>query len=80
MICAIVGSMAFIGVRRQKRNSASLFDQRKLGAEARRGLSQSSNFSMSAENEAIELKNMQQEEVTSLLVTYPVGDDSLEII
>ena len=35
MFCVLVGSMAFVSVRRQKRLSASLFDQRKQGTQTR---------------------------------------------
>eukprot|EP00934_Nitzschia_sp_Nitz4_P005635 Nitzschia sp. Nitz4//scaffold9_size221794//17256//17974//NITZ4_001315-RA/size221794-snap-gene-0.119-mRNA-1//-1//CDS//3329560908//5625//frame0 len=36
MLCLVFGSLACMAVRRQKRSSASLFDQRKMAANARK--------------------------------------------
>ena len=81
MICVVVGSMAFMSVRRQKRNTASLFDQRKLAAEAARQQAKKakrgSEYMENNQDEEIEFTRLDQEE------TVPLVDSSsnpLEII
>ena len=43
VICVLIGAIAFMSVRREKRVSASLFDQRKLAEQAKRNRRDSSN-------------------------------------
>lgn len=76
MMCAIIGSMAFMGVRRQKRSTASLFDQRKLGPDATAGTKRSSDAA--PQEGGIEFRNIRMEEEAAPLIQG--NSHSLEII
>ena len=81
MICVVVGSIAFMSVRRQQRATASLFDQRKLAAEAARlqvkRARRSGEYVEAHQEEEIEFANVCTEETDRLVNT---STDSLEII
>jgi hypothetical protein len=78
MICALLGCMALGSVRRQKRSSASLFEQRKRAAEeARRSAQEKHSNGSHAEDEQIEFTTIQQQEIFPL-VAFKSG--ALEII
>ena len=79
MICALVGLMAFLSVRRQKRASASLFDQRKLAAEAARAKAKAgrrSDYVESTQDEEIEFTSV-NDEIVPLMET---SSNPLEIV
>lgn len=73
--------MAFMSVRRQQRANASLFDQRKLAAEAARlkakRARRSSEYVESHQDEEIEFTNTHLEETVPLVDT---SSNPLEII
>ena len=72
MFCALIGLMAFLSVRRQKRATASLFDQRKLAAEAARAKAKAarrSDYVESAQDEEIEFTNVNDEIVPLVQTT-----------
>lgn len=60
MFCLLIGSMAFMSVRKQKRVSASLFDQRKQTLKQKKGRRGSDFFN---EEEEIEFTKIDQESV-----------------
>jgi hypothetical protein len=79
MICALVGLMAFLSVRRQKRATASLFDQRKIAAEAARAKAKAarrSDYVESTQDEEIEFTNV-NDEIVPLMETT---SNPLEIV
>ncbi len=62
IICSALGLMAFGSVRRQKRSTASLFEQRKAAAEEARMLARGRGNGNQAEEEQIEFATIQQQE------------------
>jgi hypothetical protein len=59
VFCFLIGAMALTSVRRQKRIGASLFDQRKIGAQQKPRERRSSD----AEEEMVEFIRVDQESV-----------------
>jgi len=67
MVCTLLGILAFSSVRRQKRSSASLFEQRKAAAEEARNLRETRSSSNHEDDQHIEFASIQQQEKVSLL-------------
>jgi hypothetical protein len=65
--CVLVGTAAFVSARKQKVLSASLFDQRKLGIDAKRRRRDSS-----APPEEIEMAKMEE--------TIPLTEDLVDVV
>lgn len=77
MFCLLIGSMAAMSVRRQKRFNTSLFDQRKRAANERnKGKRRGSDFHN--EEEEIEFTNMNNNSETVPLVEN--SSNPLEVI
>ena len=78
MICAILGLMTFGSVRRQKRSTASLFEQRKAAAdEVRMHLKDKRSYSDGMDEEQVEFITLPQREKTPLIAC---NSNVLEII
>jgi hypothetical protein len=77
MICLVIGSLAFASVRRQKRLSASLFDQRKQGLAQQAKPPRGRRNSDVEEEEVIEFSSMTNQEMVPLVVT---SSNPLEVI
>ena len=69
VVCALLGTAAFVSARKQKVLSASLFDQRKLGSasEAKRRRRDST-----APQEIIEMASLEE--------TIPLTDDVVDVV
>jgi len=67
VICVLIGSAAFVSVRKQRVATASLFDQRKLGIESKRRRRDSS---LSGDIEM----------TTSMEETIPLTEDAVDIV
>jgi nicotinic acid mononucleotide adenylyltransferase len=80
MMCFLIGSIAVMSVRKQKRLSASLFDQRKQGGEPMNGAPGRKNSMFeTANDEQIEftpMTNQEREKVPLMQFT----EDSLEVV
>jgi len=81
----LLGVVAFMSVRRQKRVSASLFDQRKLAAEAAHARRQLNNNGKRRSSDAItggvELTPLGEEGVSLTTAVTPVtANDRLEVV
>jgi hypothetical protein len=80
MFCFLIGALAIISVKKQKRLSTSLFDQRKQSAIAAANDSRRSSDRISENDDEIEFTPMtnQQKEMVSLMEIN--NNDHMEII